>query len=237
VVPIDSESNLRYRAWIDGNRRKVDELSNGRLAYVHIPDTGGDGYNNFNRYYFANVGKQGAILDERFNHGGSIADYIVDELNKPVRMLVARREGGEDLPEPDEAIQGPKVMLINEMSGSGGDALPWMFHTSKAGTLVGKRTWGGLVGIGGFPQLMDGGTIMAPKAALYGIRGEWEVENHGIAPDVAVEELPKDVAAGHDRQLEAGVQLVLDELKANPVPEFPVPPYPNYHKNDGLGIQ
>ncbi|MGA2692380.1 MAG: PDZ domain-containing protein [Opitutaceae bacterium] len=230
VVPIDSESNLRYRAWIDGNRRKVDELSNGRLAYVHIPDTGGDGYNNFNRYYFANVGKQGAILDERFNHGGSIADYIVDELNKPVRMLVARREGGEDLPEPDEAIQGPKVMLINEMSGSGGDALPWMFHTSKAGTLVGKRTWGGLVGIGGFPQLMDGGTIMAPKAALYGIRGEWEVENHGIAPDIEVDMDPKLVREGHDPQLEKAVEVALEQLAKNPPPKYPRPPYPNYHQ-------
>lgn len=229
VVPIDSESNLRYRAWIDGNRRKVDELSGGRLAYVHIPDTGGDGYTNFNRYYFAQVGKRGAILDERFNHGGSIADYIVDELNRPVRMLVARRDG-DDRPEPDEAIQGPKVMIINEMSGSGGDALPWMFRMKMAGTLVGTRTWGGLVGIGGYPKLMDGGSITAPRAALYGTKGEWEVENHGVAPDIEVEMDPKLVRQGHDPQLERAVAVALDQLAKNPAPTYSRPPYPNYHQ-------
>jgi len=229
IVPIDSESNLRYRAWIESNRQKVEELSGGRLAYVHIPDTGGRGYTSFNRYYFAGVGKEGAILDERFNHGGSIADYMVDGLNRPVRMLVARRDG-EDRPEPDEAIRGPKVMLINENSGSGGDALPWMFHTSKAGTLVGKRTWGGLVGIGGFPQLIDGGAIMAPRAALYGINGEWEVENHGVAPDVEVDMDPKLVREGHDPQLEKAVAIAMEQLKSKPIPKYPRPAYPNYHQ-------
>jgi tricorn protease len=229
VVPIDSESNLRYRAWIEGNRLKVDALSGGRLAYVHIPDTGGGGYTNFNRYYFAGVGREGAILDERFNHGGAIADYIVEGLNRPVRMRVARREG-EDLSEPDEAIVGPKVMIINENSGSGGDALPWMFKTGKLGTIVGKRTWGGLVGIGGYPELMDGGTIMAPRAALYGIKGEWEVENHGIAPDIDVEMDPKLVRQGHDPQLEKAVEVALEELKRNPPAVYRRPAYPNYHQ-------
>jgi tricorn protease len=175
------------------------------------------------------VGKQGAILDERFNHGGSIADYIVDELNRPVRMLVARRDG-DDRPEPDEAIQGPKVMLINEMSGSGGDALPWMFRMKMAGTLVGTRTWGGLVGIGGYPKLMDGGSITAPRAALYGTKGEWEVENHGVAPDIEVEMDPKLVRQGHDPQLEKAVAVALDQLAKNPAPTYSRPPYPNYHQ-------
>jgi tricorn protease len=229
VVPIDSESNLRYRAWIEGNRQKVEKLSGGRLAYVHIPDTGDYGYTSFNRYYFAGVGKEGAILDERFNHGGSIADYMVDWLNRPVRMLVARRDG-EDRPEPDEAIRGPKVMLINENSGSGGDALPWMFHTSKEGTLVGKRTWGGLVGLGGFPRLIDGGGITAPFAALYGIKGEWEVENHGVAPDVEVDMDPKLVRQGHDPQLEKAVAIAMEQLARNPIPKYSRPAYPNYHQ-------
>jgi tricorn protease len=229
VVPIDSETNLRYRAWIDGNRRKVDELSGGRLAYVHIPDTAEPGYTNFNRYYFAQVGKQGAILDERFNHGGSVADYIVDQLDRPVRMLVAHRNG-PDRPEPDEAIQGPKVMIINEMSGSGGDALPWMFRLKKAGTLVGTRTWGGLVGIGGYPPLMDGGSITAPRAAIYGTKGEWEVENHGIAPDIEVDMDPKAFRQGHDPQLEKAVAVALEQLAKNPVPTYPRPAYPNYHQ-------
>src|SRR5208283_1329960 len=182
VVPIDSESNLRYRAWIDGNRRRVDELSGGRLAYVHLPDTSVGGFANFNRYYFAQVGKQGAILDERFNHGGSIPDYIVDLLNRQVRMFVVNREGAHYV-EPAEIIDGPRVMIINEMSGSGGDALPWMFRASNSGTLVGTRTWGGLIGIGRYPLLIDGGRITAPEWAIYGLKGQWEVENHGIAPD------------------------------------------------------
>jgi tricorn protease len=229
VVPIDSEGNLRYRAWIESNRKKVEGLSGGRLAYVHIPDTGEGGYTNFNRYYFAQVGKQGAILDERFNHGGDVADYIVDLLNRPVRMLNASREG-EDYAEPAEAIQGPKVMLINQMSGSGGDALPWMFRMNKVGTLVGVRTWGGLIGIGGYPQLMDGGSITAPRWGLYGTKGEWEVENHGIPPDVEVEMDPKLVRQGHDPQLERAVAVALEQLAANPPVKYARPPYPNYHQ-------
>ncbi len=229
VVPVPSETNLRYRAWIESNRRKVEELSGGRLAYVHLPDTGDGGFNNFNRYYFAQVGKQGAILDERFNHGGSLADYIVDMLDRPIRMINAAREG-EDYAEPAQAIQGPKVMLINQMSGSGGDALPWMFRTNKAGTLVGTRTWGGLIGIGGYPTLIDGGTITAPRWALYGTKGEWEVENHGIAPDVEVEMDPKLVRQGHDPQLEKAVAVALEQLAKNPPATFPRPPYPNYHQ-------
>jgi tricorn protease len=229
VVPVDSEQSLRYRAWIDGNRRKVEELSGGRLAYVHIPDTAEGGFVNFNRYYFAQVGKQGAILDERFNHGGQLADYIVEMLNRPVRMINAGREG-TDYYEPAEAIQGPKVMLINQMSGSGGDALPWMFRTMKAGTLVGTRTWGGLVGIGGYPQLMDGGRITAPRWALYGTKGEWEVENHGIAPDIEVDMDPRLVRQGHDPQLEKAVAVALEQLAKNPPATYARPPYPNYHQ-------
>ena len=113
--------------------------------------------------------------------------------------------------------------------------MPWYFRKAAVGKLVGTRTWGGLVGIGGYPSLLDGGYVMAPRYAIYGLKGNWEVENHGIIPDVPVEELPKDVADGHDKQLETGVQMVLDELKASPVPAIPIPTYPNYHKTDGLG--
>jgi tricorn protease len=229
VIPIDSESNLRYRSWIEGNRRKVEELSGGRLAYVHIPDTGEGGFTSFNRYYFSQLGKQGAIIDERFNHGGTIADFIVDELNRPLRMMVAHRDAIDDT-EPDEAIRGPKVMLINEMSGSGGDALPWMFRLSKAGTLVGTRTWGGLVGAGGVPALIDGGYVTSPRNAIYGTEGKWVVENHGIAPDVEVEMDPKLVRGGHDPQLEKAVAVALDELARNPPQKYLRPPYPNYHQ-------
>jgi tricorn protease len=234
VVPIGDEDGLRNLDWIESNRRKVDELSGGKVAYVYMPNTGGAGYTNFNRYFYSQLNKQGLVLDERYNEGGLIADYVVDVLKRfPLSGAIER--DGKPVHDPVGAIFGPKVMLINQNSGSGGDAMPWYFRKASVGKLVGTRTWGGLVGIGGYPSLLDNGYVMAPRYAIYGLNGQWEVENHGVAPDVPVEDLPKDEAAGHDRQLETGVQLVLEELKAHPVPEIPIPPYPNYHKNDGLG--
>ena len=229
VVPVDNEFSLRNRAWEEDNRRRVDELSGGKLAYVHVPDTAVGGYTNFNRFYYAQVGKQGAVIDERYNHGGQIADYIIDQLKRPLRNCAISREG-EKFCSPLAQIYGPKSMVINEMSGSGGDALPWMFKQDGVGPLVGTRTWGGLVGIYGYPRLMDGGGVTAPRVAIYGLHGEWEVENHGIAPDIEVENDPASVAAGHDPQLEKAVQVTLEALKKNPVVIPDHPPYPNYHQ-------
>jgi tricorn protease len=234
VVPISDEDGLRNLDWIESNRRKVNELSGGKVAYVYMPNTGGSGYTNFNRYFYSQLDKQALVLDERYNEGGLIADYVVDVLKRTPLSGAIERDG-KPKHDPVGAIFGPKVMLINQNSGSGGDAMPWYFRKAGIGKLVGTRTWGGLVGIGGFPTLIDGGSVNAPRYAIYGLNGEWEVENHGVAPDVVVEDLPKDVAAGHDKQLETGVRMVLDELKAHPVPEIPVPPYPNYHKGDELG--
>lgn len=228
VVPVASETALRHLDWIESNRRKVDEMSGGKLAYVYLPDTAGGGFTNFNRYYFAQVGKEGAVLDERFNHGGDLADYIIDYLRRPVMSMVMSREG-ETYPEPTEAIFGPKVMIINQFAGSGGDAMPWYFRKAGIGPLVGHRTWGGLVGIGGYPELIDGGHVTAPRWAIFGLRGEWEVENHGIAPDIEVDMDPKVVREGHDPQLEKAVQVALDLLKKHPPETYPRPPYPNYH--------
>ncbi|HEV2434440.1 MAG TPA: PDZ domain-containing protein [Verrucomicrobiae bacterium] len=228
VVPVDSEFELRNLAWIEGNRRKVDELTGGRVAYVYLPDTMYGGYKNFNRYFFSQTDKQAAIIDERFNHGGYLADYIVDYLRRPILNRVATRQG-HDLSEP-LGIYGPKVMLINQFAGSGGDALPWYFRKLNIGPLVGRTTWGGLVGIGGYPSLMDGGTVMAPRWAIYGLAGKWEVENHGIAPDYEVSMDPKRVREGHDPQLEEAVKVVLELLKKNPPKEYPRPPYPDYHQ-------
>ena len=234
VIPISDEDGLRNLDWIEGNRRKVGELSGGKVAYVYMPNTGGSGYTNFNRFFYSQLDKQALVLDERYNEGGFIADYVVDTLKRTPLSGAIERDG-KPMHDPVGAIFGPKVMLINQNSGSGGDAMPWYFRKAGIGKLVGTRTWGGLVGIGGYPTLIDGGGVTAPRYAIYGLNGDWEVENRGIAPDVMVEDLPKDVAAGHDRQLETGVQMVLDELKAHPVPAIPVPPYPNYHKGDGLG--
>jgi tricorn protease len=234
VVPVDSEIGLRRLAWVEGNRRKVDELTGGRVAYVQLPNTAGGGFSSFNRYYFAQVGKDAAILDERFNEGGDLADYIIDSLRRPLMSLATTREG-EDFTSPGAAIYGPKVMIINEMAGSGGDAQPWYFRKAGIGPLVGKQTWGGLVGIWGYPDFIDGGGVTAPRGAIYGLNGDWEVEGHGIPPDYDVDLDPVAVRQGHDPQLEKAVAVVLDLLNKNPLPKYKRPPYPNHHQNDDLG--
>ena len=232
VVPVDDETSLRNYAWIEDNRRKVDELTGGRVAYVYLPDTQWAGYTNFNRYYFAQVGKEAAIIDERYNGGGEIADYIIDYLRRPLLNYENMREG-KDITTPVEAIFGPKVMLINEMAGSGGDALPWMFHKAGIGPLIGKRTWGGLVGHYTNPgDLLDGGYVGTPNLAFYNPNGTWDVENHGVPPDIEVEYDPKAARAGHDPQLEKAIEVVMELLKKNPPPPEPQhPPYPNYQKS------
>lgn len=234
VVPTDSEHGLRNIDWIESNRRKVDQLSGGKVAYIYMPNTGGSGYSNFNRYFYSQLDKQGVVLDERYNEGGLIADYIVNVLGQQ-RLSGAIERDGKPVHDPEGAIFGPKAMIINQSAGSGGDAMPWYFRKAHLGTLVGVRTWGGLVGIGGYPSLIDGGYVTAPRYAIYGLNGEWEVEGHGIPPDVEVEELPKDVAAGHDIQLERAVSIVMEQLKEHPVTEPAIPPYPNYHQHDDLG--
>ncbi|MFQ5927039.1 MAG: PDZ domain-containing protein [Terriglobia bacterium] len=229
VVPVRSETSLRHRAWIDGNRRKVEEMSGGRVGYVYLPNTGGGGYTNFNRYYFAQLGKQAMVVDERFNGGGLAADYIVDYMRRPLMNYWTTREG-EDFTTPLGSIFGPKVMIINEFAGSGGDALPWYFRRAGVGKLVGKRTWGGLVGIYDYPQLIDGGFVTAPRLAFWNPDGTWDVENHGVTPDIEVEFDPKAWHAGRDPQLEKAVEVVLEELRQKPPPVHKKPAYPNYHR-------
>jgi tricorn protease len=228
VTPVASEFALRNYAWIEHNRREVDRLSGGRLAYVYLPDTAYGGFTNFNRYFFAQVDKQGVVLDERFNHGGQIADYIIDMLSRKPMSITVPRDGKPAL-DPPLAIFGPKVMIINQFSGSGGDAMPWYFRKAKLGPLVGVRTWGGLVGIGGYPPLMDGGSITAPRIAIGGLHGNWEVEGHGIPPDIEVMQDPRLVREGHDPQLEAAVQTALRLLREHPPQRFSPPPYPKHH--------
>jgi tricorn protease len=231
VVPVEDEFGLRNLAWIEENRRKVDRFSNGRLAYVYLPNTAEAGFENFNRYYFAQVGRDGAVIDERFNGGGQVADYIVDYLGRTELSHWTTR-WGQDFTTPQNAIYGPKVMIINQYAGSGGDALPWMFRQRHIGTLVGKRTWGGLVGIFGFPPLIDGGSVTAPNLAFWNpANGEWEIENHGVAPDIDVEQDPSAMRAGHDPQLEKAIEVALAELNKHPLPEHKHPAFPNYHKS------
>lgn len=229
VVPIANEQGLRNLAWVEDNRRKVDQLSNGRIAYVYLPDTAGGGYTFFNRYYFSQVGKEGCVLDERFNGGGLIADYVIDYSRRPLQGYFAARDG-EDYVTPVGAIYGPKAMIINEYAGSGGDMMPWLFRDAKVGPLVGTRTWGGLVGMAGAAPLMDGGFTGAPQSGFWNPNGTWDVENHGVDPDIEVEMDPRTVRDGHDPQLEKAVAVVLDSLNKNPLPKHKKPAYPNYQK-------
>jgi tricorn protease len=224
VVPVGNERSLRNRDWVEGNIKKVDAATNGRVAYVYVPNTTTAGHEYFKRYFFPQVNKNAVIIDERFNGGGQLADYYIDHLKKPYQSSWNFRYG-EDLRAPSGSIQGPKVMLIDENAGSGGDYLPWMFRRFGLGKLIGKRTWGGLVGILGYPEFIDGGVVTAPNVAYYNEDG-FRIENEGVAPDIEVEQWPKLVREGRDPQLEKAIEVILEELRNNP-PKYPErPEYP-----------
>lgn len=233
VVPVASESGLRNLAWIEDNRRKVDKATNGRVAYVYMPDTSFGGLTNFNRYFYAQVGKEAVIVDERYNGGGALATDIANALIQKPLSRVATRDGEDEL-QPQGAIYGPKVMIINEWAGSGGDAMPWYFRRAGAGQLIGKRTWGGLVGRAGAPQLMDGGIVTAPSSAVWDpATSKWIAENVGIEPDIEVENDPELVRQGKDPQLEKAIEVVMAELARQPAVEPKRPAYPNYQVPGG----
>jgi len=225
VVPIANERGLRNRDWVEGNLDKVTAATDGRVAYVYVPNTASAGHEYFKRYFFPQADREAIIIDERHNGGGLVADYYIDLLRRPHISWWTMRYG-EDLESPLAAIQGPKVMLIDETAGSGGDLLPWMFRKFELGTLVGRRTWGGLVGILGFPELMDGGNITAPNLAFWTAEDGWAVENEGVPPDIEVEQTPADVIAGHDPQLEKAIEIVLEQLEASPLQPPTRPPFP-----------
>ena len=229
VVPVASETGLRNLAWIEENRRKVDQMTGGKVGYIYMPDTANGGLTAFNRYFYAQIGKEGAIVDERFNGGGLLATDIAEILNRKPLSAASNRVG-EPLVQP-QGIFGPKVMLINERAGSGGDAMPWYFKRAGVGKLIGTRTWGGLVGMAGGPGLMDGGFVGAPSSGIYNpLTGEWEVENIGVPPDIEVVQDPALVRKGRDPQLEKAVEVVLEEMKKSPPPKLRHPSFPNYQK-------
>ncbi|HEX8333878.1 MAG TPA: PDZ domain-containing protein [Segetibacter sp.] len=224
VVPVANEVALRNRDWVEGNMRKVSEATNGQVAYVYVPNTGGGGHEYFKRYFFPQANKAGIIIDERFNGGGQLADYYIDILKRPLQSYWRYRYG-KDQKAPNASIQGPKVMLVDETAGSGGDYLPYLFRKAKLGTIVGKTTWGGLVGVLGYPTLLDGGVVTAPNLAFFDENG-FGIENEGTPPDIEVEQWPADVINGRDPQLEKAIQIVMDELKKNPPTKAPTPKFP-----------
>ncbi len=227
VVPARSENGLRQRAWVEDNRRRVDELSGGRLAYVWVPNTGGAGVVSFNRYYFAQQHKQGAVIDERFNGGGLLDDYMVDLMTRRLRAAITNEVPGGGAFRLPAGILGPKVLLINELAGSGGDFFPWVFRQQQAGPLIGTRTWGGLVKSSVHYALVDGGALTAPDNAVFDpVNNVWIGENVGIHPDIEVQVEARAVAEGRDPQLERAVQEALRLLEAEGTPTVIPPPYP-----------
>ena len=227
VEPTENEGPLRSWAWVEDNRRKVDEMSDERLAYVYLSNTGQGGYSYFNRMYFAQQDREGAVIDERNNGGGSAADYIIDIMARDLTGYFNSRSGDrEPWTQPMAGLFGPKVMIINERAGSGGDLMPYLFRFREVGPLVGTKTWGGLVGTWDTPPLLDGGGFVAPRGGFFNVNGEWAIEAEGVAPDIEVMNSPKDVAEGRDPQLEAAVAEALRLLETERVEFMPEPDAP-----------
>lgn len=220
------EARLRNLAWIESKRQYVDKATNGRVGYIYVPSTGIDGQNELYRMFAGQWAKDGLVIDERFNSGGQIPDRFVELLARKTINYWGVRDG-VDWVWPATAHNGPKVMLINEWSGSGGDAFPFYFKNAGLGQLVGKRTWGGLVGISGAPALVDGGSVTVPTFGIYSKQGEWIIENYGVDPDIVVDDDPSKMLNGGDPQLDRAIQVVLQELKANPPVKPKKPAYPN----------
>jgi tricorn protease len=224
VVPVRSEVQLRQRAWVEDNRRRVDSLSKGTLAYVWVPNTGGPAITAFDRYYFAQQDRKGAVIDERFNGGGLLDDYMVSIMNRqPVGGVTDYTPGAKSLRLPASGVLGPKVLVTNELAGSGGDYFPWVFRQMKVGPLIGTRTWGGLVNAAVPYPLVDGGTITAPALAVFGPNGEFIAEGEGVHPDIEVLQDSRLVMQGRDPQLERAVEEAL-KLVATKAVEAPKPP-------------
>ena len=225
VEPIGAEQQLRLWSWIEDNRKRVDQASGGKVAYVYMPNTAGAGYTYFNRMYFSQTDKQALILDERSNGGGQAANYIIDVLSRNWLAGWKDREG-MDWSTPGGGIYGPKVMLIDQDAGSGGDWMPYAFRESGLGTLIGTRTWGGLIGISANPSLIDGGFLTVPFFRFFDTNGRYTIENEGVAPDIRVELDPIALDRGHDTQLEAAISEVMEQLEQNPPQARPAPPFP-----------
>ncbi|MFG0300427.1 MAG: S41 family peptidase [Phycisphaerales bacterium JB047] len=232
LKPIGSEFGLRYRAWVESNRKYVEEHSDGKIGYIYVPNTGVQGQNELFRQFYGQIGKEALMIDERWNGGGQIPNRFIELLNRPRTNYWYRRDGA-DWPWPYDSHQGPKAMLINGNAGSGGDMFPWLFKHHDLGKLIGTRTWGGLVGISGVPQLIDGGNVSVPNFGFYELDGTWGIEGHGVDPDIEVDIDPTAALNGRDPQLDAAIDHLLEEIKTSgyKAPKRPQPPV-----RTGIGI-
>jgi tricorn protease len=225
VRPVDNEQNLRYLDWVQKTRAKVEKASGGRIGYIHLPNTAVEGNRELFKYFYPMAHKDALILDDRYNGGGFIPDRMIGLLGRPLLSYFVRR-GGSFNPTPNFVHTGPKVALINGQAGSGGDAFPFYFKEERLGPLIGTRTWGGLIGLSGNPNLVDGGTLSVPTFRFMTPEGKWAVENEGVAPDIEVIDRPDAVAKGQDPTLEKGIELLMKELEKNPPKKVKVPPIP-----------
>jgi tricorn protease-like protein/C-terminal processing protease CtpA/Prc len=232
VTPISSEDGLRYRDWVEAKRRRVEELSNGQVGYIYVPNTGVDGQTELVRQFYGQRMKAALLVDDRWNGGGQIPTRFIELLNRPVTNYWARRDA-RDWTWPPDGHRGPKAMLINGLAGSGGDMFPWLFKHNKLGEVIGTRTWGGLVGISGNPGLMDGGSISVPTFGFYETDGTWGVEGHGIDPTIEVIDDPAKMRDGGDPQLERAVEVLLEQIRTRGYKPTPKPAGPD---RSGMGL-
>jgi tricorn protease len=226
VVPVDSENSLYYYTWVEENIAKVDKATAGKVGYIHIPDMGRPGLNEFVKHYYPQLRKKALIVDVRGNGGGNVSPMIIERLRREIAMMEVSRDT-VPRPDPDGMLLGPKVCLINEFSASDGDIFPYRFRKYNLGKIIGKRTWGGVVGIRGSLPLLDGGYLMKPEFAPYSAEGKgWIIEGVGVEPDIYVDNDPAKEYEGIDEQLNKAIEVILEELKTQEVKLPPVPPYP-----------
>lgn len=225
VNPIENEYPLYHYNWVQDNIRKVEKATHGRVGYIYIPDMGVEGLNEFARYFYPQLDKEALIIDDRANGGGNVSPMIIERLLRQPYRMTMRRGSTKTGTIPDATQVGPKVLLINKYSASDGDLFPWSFKANKIGKVIGTRTWGGIIGISGSLPYMDGTDVRVPFFTNYDAKtGEWIVENHGVDPDILIDNDPIKEQMGEDQQLNKAIEVALEELKTRqPLPKVPAP--------------
>ncbi len=226
VIPTADERSLYYFNWVQENIAKVSKATGGRVGYVHVPDMGVPGLNEFAKYFYPQTNKEALVVDVRSNGGGNVSPMIIERLRRELVLVdIARNQTPQT--NPGAMIVGPKVLLADEFSASDGDLVTWRFKTHKVGPVIGKRTWGGVVGISGTLPFLDGGVLNKPEFSRYDVAGKaWVIEGVGVEPDIYVDNDPAKEYAGEDQQLDKAIAVILDLLKAKPGTLAPPPPFP-----------